>query len=224
MIVWWIALACSGGVSDLEVQTPSVVTQAAPLNDGEQRTDCVTPDVLPALSGEWRWATASDFHPNVSKLESEIRVLRGEGKATPSMTCVYGQADFNDDQAEDVVGLVVHHTTGDGRLVVGLSGEATVRVLAEFSALETGGMYTSFQIKAAGKDGVLSRDSPSTAMSGNNEVEDRLKGRAGVSVCRPMNSDDAGRPLTLDTDNICFCTEQFYFAKPGGFHSVKACD
>ena len=140
------------------------------------------------------------------------------------MTCVFGQADFNDDQAEDVVGLVVHHTTGDGRLVVGLSGEATVRVLAEFSALETGGMYTSFQIKAAGKDGVLSRDSPSTAMSGNNEVEDRLKGRAGVSVCRPMNSDDAGRPLTLDTDNICFCTEQFYFAKPGGFHSVKACD
>ena len=224
MIVWWIALACAGGTGEATEQEPSGLRPPATAIADPPEPGCLTPATLPTLSSEWRWALESDFHPNIAKLESDIRLLRGKRKTTPPMTCVFGETDFNGDQANDVVGLTVHRISGASQLVARFAGEAKLHVLADFVPLEAGGIYTSFQIKPSGEGGILARDSPSLKVNRKSDVANQMRASAGVSICRPMKADEAGRPQTLDTDNICSCTEQFYFVKTGGFQSEVVCD
>lgn len=196
----------------------------SPIVDGEGGLGCAQPEQTPPLPTPWRWVSEADFHPVIPRLEAQVNALHGGRRVVPSMTCTFGEADFNGDQKTDLVGLAVHGISGAGRLLMVLSGDVAPRVLAEFPPIEGGGIYTSLSLKLPGEAGILGRDSPSLEIDRKGEGAARLKAAAGVKLCRPIRADTAGRPEPTDTDNVCFCTEQFFFTKESGFSSATVCD
>ena len=223
MNAWWMVVACSLGPTEAPKPAVSVKPDPVPVT-APNPSACATPAALPDPPPSWRWVSEADFHPKITQMESEVRALRGEGTTTPRMTCTFGEADFDGNGSMDLAALISHSATGASRLIVYLSGEAAPRVLSDLAALEGGGVYTSLGIKPAGEDGILARDSSTLSLRRDGPRASRMRSLPGVTLCRSIHRDASGRPTQLTTDNLCYCTEQFFFVENEGFQSAEVCD
>ena len=179
----------------------------------------VVPPALQSLVGDYLVAQKSDFVESIRQLEND--------DPTSPLTCGIFSADLNQDGQLDYALMLVHPQQKLGRFLIAIqqkNGEFKPAVQRDFLPLknnQSGVLYSSMQLKPAGKLGAAARDY--APLKPGSLEQKTYQGQVAIERWKAIALDEAGLPQGLEASTLGYCSEAFY-GMEGELQTFTVCD